>query len=106
LGSNVDEPIYMLNVLWFKSDGGRERYRQYLKAAGPLAAKFGAKKLDSYVPDLTVIGEFNADLIFVVEWPSWSEFQSFINAPEFQLLRGLRETALEKSLLIRCRRQG
>ena len=37
-----DERIYMLNVLWFKEDGGAEKYQEYMAAAGPFAAKHGA----------------------------------------------------------------
>ena len=101
-----DQPIYMLNVLWFDPDGGRERYDAYLEAAGPIVARYGAKKLDSYLPEQAMIGEFDADLLFVVEWPSWETFQAFINDSEFQATRQLREEAITKSLLIRCSRAG
>ena len=101
-----DQPIYMLNVLWFDPDGGRERYGAYLKAAAPIVAKFGGKKLDSYLPEQALIGEFDADLLFVVEWPSWETFQEFANDSEFQAIRQLREDAITKSLLIRCGRVG
>jgi uncharacterized protein (DUF1330 family) len=101
-----DQPIYMLNALWFDPDGGSERYKEYLKAAAPIVARFGGKKLESYLPEQALIGEFDADLLFVVEWPSWETFQAFINDSEFQATRQLREEAITKSLLIRCRRAG
>jgi uncharacterized protein (DUF1330 family) len=53
-----------------------------------------------------MIGEFDADLFFVVEWPSWEVFQAFINDSEFEAIRHLREEAITKSLLIRCCRAG
>jgi len=99
-----DQPIYMLNVLWFKPEGGGERYKEYLKAAGPVSAKYGGKMLTAYVPEAAIIGELDADLVFVVEWPSWDVFQSFVNDPEYQAIRHLREESITNSLLIRCRK--
>ena len=68
--SEEDKRIYMLNALWFKPQGGRERYDEYLRAAAPLVKKYGGRKLPSYVPEEALLGEFDADLLFVVEWPS------------------------------------
>lgn len=31
----ADEKVYMLNALWFKKDGGAEKYAEYAAAAGP-----------------------------------------------------------------------
>jgi uncharacterized protein (DUF1330 family) len=101
-----DGPIYMLNVLWFQPDGGAERYKEYLRAAWPISDKYGGKKADSFVPEQALIGEFDADLLFVVEWPSWDVFQSFVNDPDYQAIRHLREEAISNSLLIRCRKVG
>lgn len=53
-----------------------------------------------------MIGEFDADLLFMVEWPSREIFQAFINDSEFQAIHHLREEAIAKSLLIRCSRAG
>ena len=101
-----DEKIYMLNALWFKPDGGAEKYMEYLKAATPFVEKYGGRKATpGYAPDKAVIGEFDADLVFLVEYPSWGAFKKMIADPEY-LARAvpLREAAVAKSLLIRCRR--
>ena len=76
-----DDSIYMLNVLWFKPDGGADRYKEYLKAAGPISAKHGGNKLDSYVPETAIIGQFDADLVFVVEKRFSAEITVFDGAP-------------------------
>jgi len=101
-----DGPIYMLNALWFKPDGGEQAYRKYLRAAQGVSAKYGGKKLEAFVPDFEMIGKFDADLLFFVQWPSWEVFQNFINDEEFLAVRHLREEAIDKSLLIRCRKLG
>ena len=99
---NDDEPFAMLNALWFKPEGGAERYREYMQAAGPLVAKFGGKPRRGYTPGQALIGEFDADLVFFVEWPSFAVFQQFVSVPEYQKIQHLREEAITKSLLIRC----
>jgi len=94
----------MLNALWFKPDGGAEKYRHYLRAAGPIAARYGAKKLDAYVPEQAILGDFDAELVFFVQWPDASHFHAFVEDPAYQAIRHLREEAITRSLLIRCRR--
>jgi uncharacterized protein (DUF1330 family) len=96
--------IYMLNALWFKPDGGAEKYSQYMKAAAPFVQKYGGRMVTgALVPDKPVIGEFDADLVFFVRYPDWESFTAMINDREY-LTRAavLREEALERSLLIRC----
>ncbi len=99
-----EEKIYMLNALWFKPNGGEQRYREYLQAAGPLTAALGAKFLEGYKPEQALIGEWNPDMFFVVEWPNKLAFEQLIHNPEYNKIRHLREEALEKSLLIQCQK--
>lgn len=101
---NSDEKFYMLNVLWFKPDGGREKYGQYMAGAAPIVARFGGRPLPAFKPEKAVIGKFDADMIFFVEWPSWDVFKQFTADPEYQKVVGLREEAITDSLLIRCSR--
>ena len=104
--SSNHQAVYLLNVLWFKPDGGESLYREYLRQARDIVARYGGRKLDSYVPEEAVIGTWDADLVFFVQWPDWKTFQAFIADPDFQAIRHLRESALERSLLIRCRKVG
>lgn len=97
-----DTPFAMLNALWFKPEGGAECYREYMKAAGPIVLRFGGKPQAPYVPRQAIYGEFDADLVFFVEWPSFQAFQDFANDAEYKKVQPLREQAISKSLLIRC----
>lgn len=103
--ASKDERLYMLNVLWFKQEGGAEKYQEYLRAAGPFAAKYGGKSDRSYVPETSIIGEFDADLVFFVEWPNSKAFTDFIQDPGYQAISHLRAEAIRDSLLIRCKRK-
>lgn len=99
--------IYMLNVLWFKADGGKEKYRDYGEAVAPLTAKAGAELVEGlYVPEESLIGEWDPDLIFFVKYPSKEAFDTMIKSPEYAKVAPLREAALEKSLLLRCNSRG
>lgn len=97
-----DTPILMFNALWFKPDGGAEKYREYMRAASPIVQRHDGRKSTGGTPDKAVIGEFDADLIFFVEWPSWDAFKAFLADPDFEAIRHLREEAITDSLLIRC----
>ena len=98
-----NEPFLMLNALWYKPDGGKEKYSEYLKAAAPFSAKYGAKTHNISVPEHAIYGEMDADLLFFVEWPSWKVFREFIADKEYQKVTHLREEAITNSLLIRCK---
>ena len=101
---NSDKRVYMLNSLWFKPNGGYDSYQKYMKAVGPILEKYGARPLPIFKPDKEVIGKFDADLLFFVEYPSWNVFKQMISDPEYIKIRRYREEAITKSLLIRCKR--
>lgn len=98
-----DEKIYMLNALWFKADGGRETYQEYIKLASPFIEAVGGKKLDAFKTDKALIGDFDADLVFFVEYPNWQAFKIFVSNEDYQKNAvPVREKALDNSLLVRC----
>jgi uncharacterized protein (DUF1330 family) len=100
----ADEKIYMLNALWFVKDGGAEKYAEYGAAAAPFVSELGGRMLDGFAPDLSLIGEWDPDLFFIVEWPSWDAFMKLPENDGYKKIAHLREEALENSLLIRCKR--
>jgi len=104
-GETESGKIYMLNALWFKAGGGAEKYREYMRAAAPFVQQYGGRKLESYVPERALIGEFDADLVFFVEYPSWEAFEEMIEDEGYKKnALPLREAAIRDSLLIQCRR--
>jgi uncharacterized protein (DUF1330 family) len=101
----MSDSVCMLNVLWFKEDGGAEKYAEYAAAAAPFVEELGGRLLDSYTPEMALIGEWSPDLFFMVEWPDWETFLKLPENPEYLKIAHLREEALRDSLLIRCKRQ-
>lgn len=101
-----ENPFSILNALWFKEDGGAAKYSEYMKATSPFVIQHGGKPGQAYIPELNMIGEFDADLVFFVEWPTRQSFMEFIQDPGYQAISHLRGEAIRDSLLIRCRRAG
>ncbi len=100
----ADERVYMWHALWFVPDGGEARYAEYLKLAKPMVEAVGGKKLRSVKPERAIIGDFDADLMFFVEYPNWDAYKKFFSAPEHHKIAYIREEATAKMLLIKCRR--
>ena len=98
------ESFHMFNALWFEEGGGAAKYNEYLAAAGPFVAKHGDTSDASYVPEGAVIGAFDANLVFLVEWPSQEAFTNLIQDPGYQAISHLRTEAITDSLLIRFRK--
>ena len=74
-----------------------------MKSVSPLLKKYGGRVHSNlYVPKAAIIGEFDADMIFFVEWPDWPTFMNFANDPNYESIKQLREDAITNSLLIRC----
>jgi uncharacterized protein (DUF1330 family) len=102
--NKADMDVYMLYAVWFKTGGGERRYREYLNAVGPLIRKVGGRKLKSLVVDRELIGEFDADLIYFVEYPDWQAYKDFANSADHHKVAYLREEALDKTIVLRCKR--
>jgi len=102
--TSKDTNIYMLNAVWFKADGGEALYRKYMKTIAPLISKVGGRKLKSFVIDRELVGEFDADLLFFVEYPNWQAYKDFANSPEAHSAAFMKKEALERSMLLRCAR--
>mgnify|MGYP002152584787 CR=1 FL=1 len=99
----MEDPVYMLNALWFKKEGGEEKYLEYGAAAIPLLRQVGAEVKEYYHPEESLIGEWDPDVFFLVKYPSKAAFETMINSPAFQEVSQLREAAIEKSMLISCK---
>ncbi|MFU8814382.1 MAG: DUF1330 domain-containing protein [Pseudomonadales bacterium] len=97
------EAVYMLNALWFKPDGAAA-YAAYASAAAPIVARLGGRRLDSFAPVASLIGDWKPDLFFVVEWPSWEAFRQLGEDSDYREIAHLRGLGLENSLLVRCNR--
>ena len=72
-----------MNSLWFK-EGGAEAYARYGEAAGPIVAALGGKRLNGFIPKESLIGDWQPDLFFIVEWPNWEAFLALGQSEEYK----------------------
>ena len=95
--------ICMLNALWFKPDGGAQRYGEYGEAVMPILRDVGAELL---FPPLSVEqpleGDFDPDLIVLVRYPSSNAFDEMWRTEAYGKIGHLRTEAISKAVLTRC----
>ena len=94
-----DAPVTMLNLLRFKPDGGRERYREYGAAVAPLLEKASARVVFLGDSELPLLGEGRWDTVLLVEYPTGQAFLDMIASAEYQAIAHLRTEALEEGEL-------
>ena len=102
IGFARDKPFLMFNALWFKPEGGWEGYRRYMELAAPLLKEYSARASKAGRPGRAILGSFDADLVFFVEYPDWNTFLAFTGVPRYRAIMAHREEALTRSLLIPC----
>jgi uncharacterized protein (DUF1330 family) len=95
--------ICMLNALWFKPDGGAQRYAEYGEAVMPLLRGVGAEMLLPMLPVVqTLEGGFDPDLILLVRYPSKDAFNAMWQTDAYSKIAHLRTEAITKAVLTRC----
>ncbi|WNG25453.1 DUF1330 domain-containing protein [Cystobacter fuscus] len=94
-------PVVMLNLLRFRPDGGRERYLEYLRMAGPLVARYGAEILyagDGMTPLAAEEGQA-WDTVALVRYPSRRAFADMLADPAYAVADPVRLSALSEAVL-------
>ena len=109
LAEDDGEPIVMLNLLRFHAEGGKERYSDYLSAAGPLVARYGAEIVyvgDGLAPLSAEDGQA-WDAMALVRYPSRQAFASMVRDPEYrEKAAPLRAASLSEAVLQPIRTAG
>lgn len=96
-----DCAVIMLNLLRFESDGGREKYLDYLRMAQPILARFGAEILfgGDGLPVLTAGSAQGWDAVVLVRYPRRSAFQNMVDDPEYQVAFQVGQAAIADIVL-------
>lgn len=94
-----DGPVFMLNLLEFRPEGGAERYAEYGGAVAPLLARAGGKPIFAGTPSESLIGEGSWDLMVLVSYPTRQAFLDMVSSPEYQAIEHLRTDAVVRSEL-------
>jgi uncharacterized protein (DUF1330 family) len=99
----ADEPVLMVNLLKFKTNGGLESYLRYTQEATPHLQRVGATVRSAGTMPGVVIGEGEQpwwDAILVVEYPTPQAFLDMVMTPEYANVHEHRAAGLERGDLI------
>ena len=110
--STFDEnsPVFMLNYLDYKETvqetgkSGKERYKEYMKAAFPFFQKVDAEIIFKGKPMATIIGSTQEKLwdeVLIVKYANKNEFFKLMQFKDYP--RELRASALLDSRLVFCK---
>jgi uncharacterized protein (DUF1330 family) len=91
-----EDSVFMLNLLRFKSDGGREMYYQkYGAAVSPMIAKLGGGSKFILKGEAAVIADEVIDRLILVHYPDPKKFQAMIASDEYKAIAHFRTDAIE-----------
>lgn len=90
------QAVYMLNLVRFKPDGGRNAYfHDYGDHVLPLIEKHGGKLIFGLEPEQLLVGTEQYDRVILVMYPSAEEFTNMIRSEDYQKVSHNRTNALE-----------
>jgi uncharacterized protein (DUF1330 family) len=95
-------PIYMLNLLRFRPDGGEERYMSYISETNFARDEYGAELIYFARGGNALVAADEGqqwDMAGVVRYPSMQHFVNMVRDPRFQAKEHLRTEGLIDSLL-------
>ena len=94
------DTVYMLNLLRFTSEAGREQYySKYGAATSPLINKRGGGAVYFLKGVGPVISDEKIDRLILVTYPSTESFVDMITSDEYRAIAHLRTDAIELGLL-------
>jgi uncharacterized protein (DUF1330 family) len=99
-----DDPggaVYMLNLLRFRPDGGRERYAEYARHTRRVSSRYDVEVVYYGDGDQPLVGEDGQewDSVLIVRYPSRQAFVDMIRDPEYKAGAHLRSEALVEAVL-------
>ena len=99
----ADAPVVMINLLQFRTDGGRESYLRYTREVAPHLQRVGGTVRYVGASPNVVIGDGEKpwwDAIIVVEYPSPAAFLDMVSNEEYLKVHEHRAAGLDRGDLI------
>jgi uncharacterized protein (DUF1330 family) len=93
------EPVFMLNLLKFKQEGGWASYARYSREVETFLKGVGGEMMFMVKPNELLIGQETWDLAMLVKYPSRKDYLSMVNNPGYQAIHKYRAEAVERSVL-------
>jgi uncharacterized protein (DUF1330 family) len=99
----ANEPVVMINLLQFRTDGGRQSYIRYIQEVTPHLQRVGGTVRYAGESPAVVIGDGEKpwwDAIIVVEYPSPAAFLDMVTNEEYLKVHEHRAAGLDRGDLI------
>jgi uncharacterized protein (DUF1330 family) len=100
------DEIFVLNLLRFKLDGGREDYTKYGRVAGKLIQERRGGPVMVLHPELPLIGDETWDELILVRYPSLQLLMGMIETDTWKTANVDRERGLDKTVAFPTRPTG
>jgi len=95
-----EDSVYMLNLLRFKPDGGRQMYfTKYGPKVSPMISKLGGGMKYALKGEAAVIGTEVVDRLILVHYPDPKGFEGMIASDAYKAVSHFRTDAIELGLL-------
>lgn len=99
------DKVYELSGLWIRPDGGHERLSDYYTQIQPVASEYGGRPVLQFTGVRSAWGDFLPTEVRVTEWPDKKSWDRFRDDDRVAKLEELRDSALSKLTVTRCRAQ-
>ncbi|HEX2401721.1 MAG TPA: DUF1330 domain-containing protein [Mycobacterium sp.] len=99
----ADEPVVMINLLQFRTDGGRQSYIRYIQEVTPHLQRVGGSVRYGGESPTVVIGDGQKpwwDAIIVVEYPSPAAFLEMVTDEDYLKVHEHRAAGLDRGDLV------
>lgn len=100
------DKVYEVSGLWIRPDGGRDRLRDYDARIQPVADEYVGRQVVQFAGVRSAWGDFLPTEIRVTEWPDRASWDCFMNDRRVAKMAELRDSALSKLTVTRCRAQA
>ena len=100
------EKVYEFSGLWIRPDGGRERLHDFYAQIQPVAEEYGGRQVLQFAGVRSAWGDFLPTEVRVTEWPDNASWEGFVKDRRVANLEELRDSALSKLTVTRCRAQA
>lgn len=77
-----------------------EGYKEYVKAAPPTLALFGGRYIARGGTNETLEGEWHANRLVILEFPSVEQAKAWLNSPEYAPARALRHKYADTNMVV------
>ena len=90
-----DDEIFVLNLLRFKADGGREEYRKYGQVVGPMIRERGGSPALMLRAQLPLVSEETWEDLYLVRYPSLESLRDMVGTKTWQKANEDRQRGLD-----------